>query len=76
MREDCALREFLRAEKISVLQLSRALDVSPARVYQWLQGDPIPRQRVKIWRHDPEASETAKRLAARIQANGKRNAAD
>ena len=58
------LKELLK--KYTVLQLSRDMGVSPARVYQWLDGDSIPEYRIRLWVLDPATPAHIRELARKM----------
>jgi transcriptional regulator with XRE-family HTH domain len=47
------LKEYLKNSHVSVIHISRDMGVSPARIYQWLQGATIPEVRIRNWIFDP-----------------------
>jgi hypothetical protein len=47
------LKAHIKSSRVTVIQISRDLGVSPARVYQWLDGERIPEVRIRNWLFDP-----------------------
>jgi len=69
------LKEYIQRNKFTVIQISRDLDVTPARVYQWLDGETIPKLRIRNWIFDPATPEHIRNLAKemageRVQPSG------
>jgi transcriptional regulator with XRE-family HTH domain len=57
------LKEYLKNNQISVIQVSRDMGVSPARIYQWLDGETIPDVRIRNWIFDPSTPNHIRYLA-------------
>jgi hypothetical protein len=57
------LQRNMNKKHLTVLQASRDLDITPARVYQWLAGDGIPMIRIRFWKLDPERPEWVRQMA-------------
>lgn len=47
------LKAYLKTSHVSAIRISRDMGVSPARIYQWLQGGTIPDMRIRNWIFDP-----------------------
>lgn len=60
------LKEYIRKSKVSVIETSRGMGVSPARVHQWLNGENIPEVRIRNWIFDPKTPEPIRDLARRM----------
>ena len=63
------LRKWQRKHKYTAIQMSRALDVSPARVYNWFNGEGIPVLRARDWARNPDYPATVRELGEEILAN-------
>jgi hypothetical protein len=57
------LKDYLKSSHISAIHLSRDMNVSPARIYQWLQGETIPEMRIRNWLFDPSTPDHVRDLA-------------
>jgi hypothetical protein len=57
------LQRSMKGKNLTVLQASRDLDITPARIYQWLAGDGIPMTRIRFWKIDPEKPEWVRQMA-------------
>lgn len=60
------LKAYIAKTEISVIEISRWMGVSPARVYQWLDGENIPEVRIRSWIFDPKTPEPIRGLARRM----------
>lgn len=60
------LKEYRKKNKVSAIQLSRELNVSPARIYQWEAGAGISALRIQNWIIDPATPAHIRELARKM----------
>jgi predicted transcriptional regulator len=60
------IREFRKQNKLSVIQLSREMNVSTACVYNWENGSGISVMRLRNWLLDPDTPDHIRELARKM----------